>query len=124
MAGDADWDVPKQIEHAVIAAIYLYQITGDQTFNQYVQNHAQETEPLMTGFWGGYKLPLTDAFLVYTTLPGHQASLASNITNSFSRLQGTTTMVFLASTRRTCFEPICRIGHIIGAVICPKQDLA
>ncbi|MEM9722891.1 MAG: glycoside hydrolase family 9 protein [Bacteroidota bacterium] len=85
VAGDADWDVLKQIEHAVIAAIYLYQITGEQSFNQYVQATARETEPLMVGFWGGYKLPLMDALMVYTQLPGREATLASTISNSFSQ---------------------------------------
>ena len=83
VAGDADMSVPVQREVLISAATYLYALTGDQVYNDYVIEHAPLTEPVDGGFWGAYKLSLYDALLLYTTLDGAEESLISNIRSTF-----------------------------------------
>ncbi|GJM31008.1 MAG: endoglucanase [Saprospiraceae bacterium] len=82
-AGDADWDSNTQTEKAVAAAIYLYELTEDQDYLDYVTTHYQEIEPIANDFWGPYKASLTDALLQLATLPNVPTMVADNIRISF-----------------------------------------
>ncbi|MEM9918832.1 MAG: glycoside hydrolase family 9 protein [Bacteroidota bacterium] len=84
VAGDADWTTEKQQTEAVVAAIHLYELTGGSTYNSYIVNNASTTEPLSTGFWGVSNIPLVDALMLYTTLPGGDNTLQNNIRSSFT----------------------------------------
>ncbi|MEM8906221.1 MAG: glycoside hydrolase family 9 protein [Bacteroidota bacterium] len=81
-AGDADWSSAEQKENAVAAAIYLYELTNDNSYSQYVSTHLNDTEPIYNNYWDGYKLALNDALLLYTTLPGADATTLAQILNS------------------------------------------
>ena len=84
VSGDADWSVEEQEENAVVAAIHLFDLTNDYSYNQYVIANANTTEPLNTGFWSAYKLALNDALLFYTTLPAADIIVKTNILNAIS----------------------------------------
>ncbi len=81
-AGDADWSEAVQKEVAITAAIYLFELTGLAVYHNFVVDHYDEVETVAAPFWGPYKIPLIEALLLYTTLPGNNASVTSTIRNS------------------------------------------
>jgi len=82
VAGDADWTIDEQIERAVIAAVYLFQLTDDNAYNQYVIDNLYDTSPMELNNWDNYYLMAVDALLLYTTLSGADASISTDIINS------------------------------------------
>jgi len=88
ISGDADWQVSDQESHAVTAAIHLFDLTGDSSYEQYVTNNYQSVEQLVNGFWSGYRMPSNDALLLYTTLNGINNNTKNNIINSITTASG------------------------------------
>jgi hypothetical protein len=78
-AGDADLTVDDQNAQAVVAAVYLYAITGDAAYNSYVKAHYQETRPYHDIGWSRYTPEQGEALLWYTKLPNADASLKTSI---------------------------------------------
>ena len=67
------------------AAVYLYDLTGQVAYRTYVESNYTWLIALSSGWWGPYEMPVQNALLYYTTLPGVTPSVAANIRNS---LQG------------------------------------
>ena len=82
VAGDADWNVALQRENAVLAAVHLYDLTGDATYENYVATHYSDVEMIQNTFLSTYKIPIQDAMLLYTKLPNITSSVAATITNA------------------------------------------
>ena len=85
ISGDADWDVNKQEDNLLASAIYLFDLTGDTKYNDYIISNYRATEQLINNFWGPYKMPLNDALLHYSTLSIANNSVSSDILNSFAQ---------------------------------------
>ena len=83
-AGDADRNIEEQKEDALIAAIYLFDRFGDADYNDYVITNLDDAEPINTDFWSGYKMPLNEALLDYTTFSNADATTSTTITNSIT----------------------------------------
>ncbi|MEL6720330.1 MAG: glycoside hydrolase, partial [Bacteroidota bacterium] len=81
-SGDADRDVATQREDALVAAIHLFDLTGSNSYEQYVTNNLNDAEQIATPFWGCYKLALSDALLLYTTLPNTNNNTVNAILNA------------------------------------------
>lgn len=79
IAGDADWDIDRQLQAAVTASAHLFALTGDNAYHTYFQNNYATTEPVSSAFWAAYKSVLNTALLHYTTLPNRDATVAANI---------------------------------------------
>ncbi len=84
VAGDADWDIETQKENAITAAIHLFDLSGDSQYSDYVDTHIDEAEPYNTSFWAAYKMALNDALILYSEIPGVEASIAANIKAGFT----------------------------------------
>ncbi len=82
VSGDADWDESTQLEAAVSASIYLYRQTAETSYHDFFLNYYVDTEPIEDGFWGPYRMPLTDALLLYLTLPDADTAASAAIFNS------------------------------------------
>ncbi|MCB0638283.1 MAG: glycoside hydrolase family 9 protein, partial [Lewinella sp.] len=82
VAGDADRNADDQIGNLLSAAVYLYELTGNDSYHQFLLGHAGSQAPLSNNFWGPYRMPLQDALLHYTTLPGAQEALRNSILTS------------------------------------------
>lgn len=67
-AGRADWSVARQNAEAVVAAIYLFAVTGGPTYDQYVRAHYTELNPYHNVGWTVYDPQEGEALLFYTTL--------------------------------------------------------
>jgi hypothetical protein len=82
VAGDADRDATAQREMALTAAIYLFDLTNNESYNQYLITHSNDTDVLSNGLWDNYNILSIDALLHYTTLTNADNSLATAILNS------------------------------------------
>jgi endoglucanase len=67
-AGNADWSEANQASEAVVAAVYLYALTGSDEFGAYVRTHYRETRPYRDFGWSRYDPEQGEALLFYTTL--------------------------------------------------------
>jgi hypothetical protein len=74
-AGIADWTEQAQNASAVLAAVYLYAITDDPGYQNYVQAHYKESQPYHDFGWSRYNPEQGEALLFYTTLPHADAAL-------------------------------------------------
>lgn len=79
VAGDADVAADAQLERLIVAAIYLFDLTGDPTYNDFVIANYAQTEPLQTTFWSPYKMPLNTALFYYTSLPNANTTVSNAI---------------------------------------------
>ncbi|MEA3181221.1 MAG: endoglucanase [Gammaproteobacteria bacterium] len=78
-AGDADWSTSDQQAAAVVAAVWLFAITGDQTYNTYVKNNYKNTRPYQDIGWSRYQPEQGKALLFYTWLQQADTTLKSAI---------------------------------------------
>ncbi|MAX81659.1 MAG: glycoside hydrolase [Crocinitomicaceae bacterium] len=83
-SGDADKTATEQYQMALAAAIYLFDLTGNTDYNQYVINHISDADEIASTGWSNYTIKTSDALLHYTTLPGADNSVVSTILNSAS----------------------------------------
>jgi hypothetical protein len=85
VAGDADWDFDLQREKAIGAAVYLFELTGDESYNTYLTTYTMsDARVFPNNFWGPYETDVNDALLMYANLSNADAGLANAITNSFT----------------------------------------
>lgn len=75
----ADWSVEDQQAEAVVAAVYLFAITGEQVYQQYVSAHYRETRPYRDIGWSRYNADQGEALLFFTSLPDADAGLRRTI---------------------------------------------
>ena len=68
-SGDADWEIDVQIDHQVIAAIYLYSLTGDERYAATIDAELGAMEAMKDGGFSRYRPAGGDALLFYTSLP-------------------------------------------------------
>jgi hypothetical protein len=80
-AGDADRTVDEQSALAVVAAIYLYAITGDATYHDYVKANFNKNylRPYRDFGWTRYDAEQGEALLFYTTLANADATVKATI---------------------------------------------
>lgn len=84
VAGDADMTADQQRAAFMVASIYLFELTNDTSYNNYITGNVLYLEQLSTGFWGPYFTEVNDALYHYTTLANSNSSTNALIINSFS----------------------------------------
>jgi hypothetical protein len=67
-AGDADVDLEGQAAWGVVAAVYLFALTGEERFHRYFLEHFRDTWPFQDPAWSRYHSPQGDALLFYAGL--------------------------------------------------------
>lgn len=80
-SGDADRSGQEQLESAFVAAVYLYEATGNVEYKNFVESQYTAVQPYSTTWWGPYWAPVQTALLRYAGMPGVSATVASNIRN-------------------------------------------
>lgn len=78
-AGDADMKPEVQEQTAVTAAVYLFSLTGDPRYDDFVTQHYDKTRPFLEDRWSCYDPSQGDALLYYTSLPGADADVKQKI---------------------------------------------
>ena len=81
-AGDADRSADEQKELAIIAAIYLFELTGSSNYHDFIIDHYAEVETVSAPFWGPYKISLIESLLLYTTLANNNPTVRNGILNA------------------------------------------
>ncbi len=78
-AGNADWSEPAQDQAAAVAAIYLFAITDNPEYDEFVKAHFRELRPYHDVGWSRYAPEQGEALLFYTTLAHADATLRAAI---------------------------------------------
>ncbi len=78
-SGDADWELDKQEQESVVAAIYLFALTGDRQYEPFIQKNYSKTRPYQDNGWSRYDPAQGDALLYYTKLPQANAEVKKSI---------------------------------------------
>jgi len=78
-SSDSDEDEIEQRSNAVSSAIYLFALTGNSNYNDYIVANSNDSKPIGLGLYDNYHLPEIDALLLYTTLSNADNTLANNI---------------------------------------------
>jgi endoglucanase len=86
ISGDADRSVQEQIDMLISASVYLFEKTGNSSYNSFFINNYMQAKPMNENFWGPYTIPVQDAMLRYTTLSGANISVSSDIINRATTL--------------------------------------
>ncbi|MDA7501769.1 glycoside hydrolase family 9 protein [Chitinophagales bacterium] len=81
-AGDADWDEQVQYNNALIAAVYLFELTGEQSYSDFVRDNLNRGQPFLTNFWGPQHAVLLEALLNYSSLPNADSNTVAAIITS------------------------------------------
>lgn len=67
VAGDADRNADNQRLTMIVASVYLYELTGDETYHDFFKNHFDEAPTFDADFWGADDVFLQDALMRYAT---------------------------------------------------------
>jgi endoglucanase len=78
-SGDADAALVNQEHTAVVAAVYLFALTGDAPFGEHVKTHFKKTYPFDNDNWNLYLQSQGDALDFYATLPNADAGVRQAI---------------------------------------------
>lgn len=81
-SGDADKTALEQYQMALAAAIYLFDLTGNTDYNQYIINHINDADEIANYNWSNYTIKTSDALLLYTTLSGADTDVTNTIINT------------------------------------------
>ncbi len=84
-AGPADQNVETQDSEAVVAAVYLFAITGDFVYNDYIKAHYRQLRPYRDIGWSRYDPEQGEALLFYARLSFADSGLKKTITNDKRR---------------------------------------
>ncbi|MFT3905572.1 MAG: glycoside hydrolase family 9 protein [Steroidobacteraceae bacterium] len=79
LTAKADWSEADQNAQAVVAAVYLFALTGDSQYDDYIKTHYRDLRPYHDMGWSRYDATHGEALLFYTTLPGADAALKSDL---------------------------------------------
>ena len=78
-SGDADSSLEVQDQQAVIAAIYLFQRTGDAKYGDFVKANYRRLRPYRDDRWSVYDASQGDALLYYATSSRADAAVSKDI---------------------------------------------
>ena len=85
-SGDADKTAQEQVGEAVAAAVYLFALTENPKYTNYIKKQLSQTQPFLDNVWSRYRVTQGDALLFYTQLPKADAALRGLITDQFKAL--------------------------------------
>ena len=80
-SGDADNTAEAQLDNLFVAAVYLYEATGNAEYKTFAETKYTTTNPYKINWWGPYWMPQQLALLRLTTLPGISSTVVNNIRN-------------------------------------------
>ncbi len=78
-SGNADWPEPEQKAAAVVAAVYLYAVTDNPEYQDYLRANYHDAKPYHDVGWSRYAPEQGEALLFYTRLPHADAALRTAI---------------------------------------------
>lgn len=85
-AGQQETDDTGRANLRLVAAIYLYALTGNTTYRSYVDAHYTEVQMMSSWWLSPYGAGVNRPLLYYASLPGATASVAQNIRTRYTEL--------------------------------------
>jgi len=79
LSGDADQDRDTQEGIAVTASIYLFAVTGEKRFHDYLKANYRKLQPYKDVGWSRYYPQMGEALLYYTRLPNADGELRATV---------------------------------------------
>ena len=79
VAGDADKNADEQLQYGMTAAIYLFELTGNSMYHDFIIANYDQIEPISNNFYSPYLGPYNEALLRYTQLPDAHSNVTSAI---------------------------------------------
>ena len=92
-AGDADWPVEIQAQYEVVAAVYLFALTGERRYLDVVVGGLELTQPFQGDGFGHYFPDQADALLFYRDLPDADADVRQRIDDRVAELVGSSPLL-------------------------------
>lgn len=83
LAGDADWTEEEQRGAAAQAAVYLFAITGEKQYLDYVIRHHREMQPYRDFGWGRYHQDQGHALLRFAAMDGVPLAFKQAVMSDF-----------------------------------------
>lgn len=83
--GDADVSIPEQEKIASVAAVYLFEATGDETYNTFLKENLEKQKPYIPDNSDAYLTAYHTALIDYTTNPKADATLKKLIIDGQKR---------------------------------------
>jgi len=80
-AGDADLDKSSQDQMGVVAAVFLYYLTGDSTYNSYVVTNYGKLKAMTSTQWGMYSMEQSIALMFYALMDNADSEVRNAILN-------------------------------------------
>lgn len=78
-AGDADWTLDRQAQMQVVAAVFLFALTGEKEYATAIEADFKRTRPFKENRWSVYEPSQGDALLYYAALPNADAKVKDAI---------------------------------------------
>jgi len=78
-ASDSDKSIDEQMEWAIRASVYLFELTGDVLYRDFFDQYYDTTEPIVSFYFSPYLVDLHTALFLYTTLPNADATVRADI---------------------------------------------
>ncbi len=91
-----------QLSAQVGAAVALFALTGNTTYRNYVDDHYDEIQPILWGYWYCWESVIQDLLLYYSVLPNATASVKNAIRSSFSNSMASSGNLLPAITGTSC----------------------
>jgi len=78
-AGDADWNEQEQINNAIVAAVYLFDLTRELQYSNFARDNLHLSSPFINNFFGPQDAIFLEAVLLYTTIDNAETSTVDQI---------------------------------------------
>lgn len=104
VAGDADRTAAQQEETAIATAVYLFALTGQATYQEFLMSRAYNLPQLNNNYWTPYTLHIGDALIRYASLAGHNPSLGGDIESSLTQFNINNWENYLHSTGDNLYQ--------------------
>lgn len=78
-AGDADWGEQEQINNSIVAAVYLFDLTGEYQYSDFVRDNLDLSSPFINNFFGPQDAIFLEAILLYSTIDNAETSTVEQI---------------------------------------------
>ena len=80
-SGDADAQLSDQERAAVVAAVYLFALTGEPAYDDFIKKNYASTRPFQDDRWSVYDPTQGDSLLRYASLPNADTATKNAISN-------------------------------------------
>ena len=90
-AGEQEVSMDERNFRKLVAAIYMYALTGGSNYKTYVESNYTSAHMMLWSFVYPFENPMEQSLMFYTTLPGVNVTVANNIRTTYKNAMDTNT---------------------------------